>query len=156
MNAPDRQTLRKTLAWCGRWLLDGFGQMHRDGLAIRIANKDGSEAVEVREGPIDNDRPPVLFQEAAEGGLMDYLVTAFLSEEEGRIVRLIAEAPRKASVLIERTKIERSRFYSLASNLNERGVIRTVSDGYELCDKRVLRVLGMAAEKAEEAEGDDR
>jgi hypothetical protein len=149
-NPPDRRTLRSTLIWSARWLLLGGNEQFRGKIRVHISSSDGSESVQFREESSSSERTPTAFRQRYDEGFFEFLVAGFLSEEEQKIVRLLTDSPKKASVLIDRAKIERSRFYVLASNLGDRKVIRAVSDGYELTSDFVTKVLEIRERQEED------
>lgn len=107
--------------------------------------------MQFREESSLSERTPLAFRQRHDEGIFEFLVSGFFSEEEEKIVRLLCDSPKKASLLYDRAKIERSRFYVLASNLGDRKVIRAVSDGYELTSDFVAKILEIR-ERSEEEE----
>lgn len=98
------------------------------------------------------ERTPTAFRERLDDELGRFLLRSFLSDEEEQIVRLLVDSPKKAAVLIDRTRIERSKFYVLSSNLGDRGIIRATSDGYELVSELVLKILEVSEQNREDSD----
>jgi hypothetical protein len=107
------------------------------------------EAIEIREGASTNDKTPILVHQAIDGGMIDFLGLHFLSQDELKIIEVLFTGPAKGAVIMQRTKVERSKFYVLAANLSDRGLIRSVSDGYELADPLIRKAVAMIRDQHE-------
>ncbi len=82
--------------------------------------------------------------------MFEFLLRSFLSADERHIIRILAESPRKGSVLMDKSGVERSRFYTITACMVERGLICKTDDGYELASPLALRAVEVF-ERSEEA-----
>jgi hypothetical protein len=144
---PDRRTLRSTLIWSARWLLLGGNEQFRGPIKVTISSEDEIDERIIRDQVVTSDRVPTAFRQQSDAGLFEFLLNCFLSPEEKVVVRVLAESARKGAVLMDKSGLERSRFYTITANMIERGLIRKTDDGYELCDPLAVRAVEIAEKK---------
>jgi hypothetical protein len=149
MNTPNRATLKATLFWAGRWLLEGFGEKYRGPVRVIVQTGDGSDSVEYSEESVSSEGIPTSYRHRSEEGLMDFLLRHFASEEECLMLFHLCQKPMKGSSLADKSGLERSRFYTITANMIERGLIRKTDDGYEVCDPMMAKVLDIKRERKE-------
>lgn|SRR5262245_17584404 len=149
---PSRRTLKSTLLWCARWLVaDEFytGPVH-----IEIAAQEEGERILVEPVPIAGQDGMILPDTlgVVPGSCVgnSELLRVLLSEDERKILSVLADsAPVKAATVQERSKVEKSRFWVLWSNLQFRGFIADAErgEGYTLAIGWIREVLGQEEER---------
>lgn len=137
---PPKRDLKATILWCSRWLLEEDGKPYRGkNLTVRVGAEGQGEAIEVK--PVrgnDGVDVPVMVRLAEEPAGQEVsapeLLRVLFSADELSILRAMAgREASKASDVMERAKLEKSKFWVLWSNLQHRGVVGDVEQGEGFC-----------------------
>lgn len=144
--SPLRRELRARLFWSARWLLGGSyyhrgnvevvvrdGDSRRAGVLLTLRPMPGDEVYDGDIGPEQGERMATLAVQ---------LLAALLSADGLAIVRHIQKRqPVTAKAIVIGTGIDRTKLYTLLTDLRDRGLIRDTPDGYVIANKELLDML---------------
>jgi hypothetical protein len=134
---PPKRDLKSAILWCARWLVEEDGKPYSGRhLSVKILAAGQGEVIEVK--PIrgsDGIEQPQLVRLAEPTGPgvaagRDELLQLMFSADETNILRALAvKEPSKASDVMDRARMEKSKFWVLWSNLQHRGFIGDADEG---------------------------
>lgn len=145
---PCRRTLRARLFWVSRWLL-GAGGFHAGSIRVVIDDGDNAsgETLVIRPRADDEDVDPDGPPSGSPGSVLaPKLLARLLSADGLAIMRLVAaRQPVAAKVVMAGVGFDRSKCYTLLTDLRDRGLIRDTEGGYEVADAEVWAAVSAAA-----------
>lgn len=153
---PPKRDLKSAILWCARWLVEEDGQPYAGRhLVVKISAAGQGEAIKVKpvRGSDGVEQPQLVrVAEAASAGAAaggrDELMRLMFSADEMSILRALAvKEPSKASDVMDRARIEKSKFWVLWSNLQHRGFIgdADVGEGFVILPVWVRELVAEGA-----------
>lgn len=128
---PSRRDLKSTALWCARWLV-GDGKFYQGRVRVVISAKKLGEGLVVNpsKSATGLSLPEALGATPGCAAPVSELLRVLLSDDEKKILAVLAGEPgAKAATVMDRSKVEKSRFWVLWSNLQLRGFVADAERG---------------------------
>lgn len=129
--SPSRRVLKGTILWCARWILGG-GEFYRGSIQVEVtAAREGERVVvEPRRGAdgLTEPEPLGVREEVAEATPAELLRVLFSRDEIRILSEMLRDKGVKASWVMDVSKVEKSKFWPLWSNLQQRGIVSDADD----------------------------
>lgn len=142
---PSRRVLKSSILWCSRWLVSDDGEFYRGKIHVEItASKEGETVgvkpvrgidgltdptADLRVTPAPGSGQAVVQTGVAVASPSEMLRVMFSRDEVRILKELAGHEPSKAAAVMDRCRIEKSKFWVLWSNLQQRGVVGDADQG---------------------------